>query len=125
MYLTRYLIEKLVFRQESVKMSKKIFFITGNANKLKEFKQIIGGLDGKYEIDSQDVDLPEYQGEPEEIAREKCKIALDLVKAPVLIEDTSLCFNALHGMPGPYIKWFLQKLKPEGIRFVYKENIFN
>lgn len=124
MYLTRYLIEKLVFRQESVKMSKKIFFITGNANKLKEFKQIIGGLDGKYEIDSQDVDLPEYQGEPEEIAREKCKIALDLVKAPVLIEDTSLCFNALHGMPGPYIKWFLQKLKPEGIRFVYKENIF-
>jgi inosine triphosphate pyrophosphatase len=93
---------------------KKIFFITGNANKLSEFRQIMGNLDGKIEIDSRDVDLPEYQGEPEEVAREKCKTALELVKAPVLVEDTSLCFNALHGLPGPYIKWFLSKLKPEG-----------
>ncbi len=27
----------------------------------------------------------------------------------------SLCFNALHGLPGPYIKWFLDKMKPEGL----------
>lgn len=33
---------------------------------------------------------------------------------PVLIEDTCLCFNALGGMPGPYIKWFLEKIGPEG-----------
>ena len=56
----------------------------------------------------------EYQGEPEEIAIEKCKTALEIAKSPVLIEDTSLCFNGLNGLPGPYIKWFLDKLKPEG-----------
>jgi inosine/xanthosine triphosphate pyrophosphatase family protein len=30
----------------------------------------------------------------------KCKQALEIAKAPVLIEDVSLCFNALHGLPG-------------------------
>ena len=27
----------------------------------------------------------------------------------------SLCFNALKGLPGPYIKDFLEKLGPEGL----------
>ena len=31
----------------------------------------------------------------------------------VMVEDTCLCFNALKGLPGPYIKWFLQKLGRE------------
>ena len=31
------------------------------------------------------------------------------------MEDTCLCFNALQELPGPYIKWFLKKLKPEGL----------
>lgn len=111
MLLTKFLlIEKIAKKAMS---TKKIYFITGNQNKLKEFTQIIGDI-GKYELSSKNVDLPEYQGEPEEIAREKCKIALELVKEPVLVEDTSLCFNGLNGLPGPYIKWFLDKLKPEG-----------
>jgi inosine triphosphate pyrophosphatase len=87
-------------------MTKTIYFITGNPNKLKEFSQIIGSI-ANYEFSSKNVDLPEYQGEPEEIAIAKCKTALESVKCPVLVEDTSLCFNALGGLPGPYIKWFL------------------
>lgn len=63
-----------------------------------------------------DVDLPEFQGEPDEVAREKCKLAAERLKCPVVTEDTSLCFNALGGLPGPYIKWFLKKLGPEGNR---------
>ena len=63
---------------------------------------------------SQKIDLPEYQGEPDDICIAKCKEAAKLIKGPVIIEDTCLCFNALGGMPGPYIKWFLDKLKPEG-----------
>ena len=34
---------------------------------------------------------------------------------PALVEDTSLCFNALGGLPGVYIKWFLQKLGHDGL----------
>lgn len=28
----------------------------------------------------------------------------------MLVDDGSLCFNAYHGLPGPYIKWFLKKM---------------
>jgi len=37
------------------------------------------------------------------------------VNGPVMVEDTSLCFNALGGLPGPYIKWFLEKTGHEGL----------
>ena len=80
-------------------MIKTISFITGNPNKLKEFSQIIGEI-STFEFKSQSIDLPEYQGEPEEIAIAKCKAALEIANSPVLIEDVSLCFNALHGLPG-------------------------
>lgn len=33
----------------------------------------------------------------------------------MIVEDTCLAFNALKGLPGPYIKWFLDKLGPEGL----------
>lgn len=45
----------------------------------------------------------------------KCKEAAKIVKGPVIVEDTCLCFNALGGLPGPYVKWFLEKLGPEGL----------
>ena len=46
---------------------------------------------------------------------EKCRLAAMQVQGPVLVEDTSLCFNALGGLPGIYIKWFLDKLGHEGL----------
>jgi inosine triphosphate pyrophosphatase len=61
------------------------------------------------------MEIPEYQGEPEEIVKEKLIFALDKVKGLLIVEDTSLCFNALNGMPGPYIKSFLSKLGPSGL----------
>jgi inosine triphosphate pyrophosphatase len=55
-------------------------------------------------VTSQNIDLPEYQGEPDDIVKEKCKAAANVVKGPVLVEDTCLCFNALKGLPGnPFI----------------------
>ena len=36
-------------------------------------------------------------------------------RAQVLVEDTSLCFNALNGLPGVYIKWFLEGIGHEGL----------
>lgn len=37
------------------------------------------------------------------------------VGGAVMVEDTSLCFNAMGGLPGPYIKWFLKKLGHDGL----------
>ncbi|XP_012257742.2 inosine triphosphate pyrophosphatase [Athalia rosae] len=93
-------------------MSKGIVFVTGNAKKLEEVIAILGKNFPK-EVTSRKIDLPEYQGEIEEICRDKCRAAAEIVKGPVVVEDTSLCFNAMNGLPGPYIKWFLEKLGVE------------
>ena len=82
-----------------------ITFVTGNKKKLEEVKRILNNI--PYELIDQKIDLPELQGDPEEIAVEKCKIAASSVKGSVFIEDTSLCFNALSGLPGAYIKWYV------------------
>ncbi|GAM20132.1 hypothetical protein SAMD00019534_033070, partial [Acytostelium subglobosum LB1] len=92
--------------------NKTITFITGNAKKLEEVIQILGN---SLPITSMRLDLPELQGEPYDISVEKCRLAAKQVNGPVLVEDTCLCFNALKGLPGPYIKWFLEKLAPEGL----------
>jgi inosine triphosphate pyrophosphatase len=57
-------------------------------------------------ITNMKIDLPELQGDPLDIAREKCKLAAKEVGGgAVITEDTSLCYNALNGMPGPYSKY--------------------
>ncbi|KAL4512450.1 hypothetical protein ABPG72_005452 [Tetrahymena utriculariae] len=98
---------------QGMQNKKEIFLITGNKNKLLEFQQILANT--HLELSSANVDLPELQGNPEEIAKEKAMIAFKEAKKPVIVEDTSLCFNAFNGLPGPYIKWFLQELKPAGL----------
>ncbi|KAF2158137.1 Ham1-like protein [Myriangium duriaei CBS 260.36] len=85
-----------------------LHFITGNAKKLAEVQAILSTAGVK--LTSQSIDLPELQGTIEEITTDKCKRAADVVKGPVLVEDTCLCFNAFNELPGPYIKWFLKSL---------------
>ena len=49
---------------------KKLWFITGNSNKLREVQAIL--KDTQVEIHSISLDLPELQGTIEEISRDKC-----------------------------------------------------
>ena len=51
----------------------------------------------------------------EQIAQHKAIQAAKQLQCPVLVEDTCLGFDAWHGLPGPFIKYFQQKLAPEGI----------
>lgn len=80
-------------------MSKPITFITGNAKKLEEVLAILGN-EFPREIIAHKVDLPELQGEMNEISIKKCHEAAKRIAGPVIVEDTSLCFNALGGLPG-------------------------
>lgn len=62
------------------------------------------------------LDLPELQSlDPEEIVTHKAREAYKVINRPVLVEDSSLTFNALGRLPGPLIKWFLTELKREGL----------
>lgn len=59
--------------------------------------------------------MPEIQGDIGEIAKFKCREAAKVVEGPVITEDTALCLEALGGLPGPYIKWFVRDVGLEGI----------
>jgi inosine triphosphate pyrophosphatase len=96
----------------------KIAFVTGNDNKFKEAKAIVDtyeDFDGQVELIQLKVDLPEIQGSSEDIVKFKLEEAHKYNGVTghkffaFIIEDTSLEFNALGGMPGVYIKWFLEK----------------
>ena len=88
-------------------------FVTGNAGKLAEVSALLRG--GPLSVVARSLDLPELQGEPEVVAAAKARAAAAAVGGAVLTEDTSLCFNALGGLPGVYIRWFLEKLGHEGL----------
>ncbi|TXG72513.1 hypothetical protein EZV62_001092 [Acer yangbiense] len=78
-------------------VARPVTFVTGNAKKLEEVKAILGQ---SVPFQSLKLDLPELQGEPEDISKEKARLAALQVNGPVLVEDTCLCFNALKGLPG-------------------------
>jgi inosine triphosphate pyrophosphatase len=90
---------------------KQIIIVTGNQHKLDEYKKILKEVNLKAEK----IDLPELQGTVEEIVKEKAKLAAERIQKPCFVDDTSLSFNALGGLPGPYIKDFINRMKREDI----------
>jgi inosine triphosphate pyrophosphatase len=88
-----------------------LYFVTGNKEKFIEVKGILQG----FEIKQLDIDLPELQGEPEVVVKEKAKLACEKTGKTIFVEDTSLCFNALNGLPGVYVKDFIKKIGVPGL----------
>jgi len=80
----------------------KVYFVTGNKNKLKEFKQILG-----FELKQITLDLDEIQAiEVEKVVEHKAREAFRRVKNPVIVEDTGLYFKDWNNLPGALAKFF-------------------
>lgn len=103
-----------------------VVFITSNKGKYKEFCSMISAEP----VEHIDLDLVEIQGTSDEIIREKVKYAYQKVnlyinndyplqfigiKKNVIVEDSSLEFGCLGGLPGPYIKHFVDTIGCEGL----------
>jgi len=86
----------------------KICFVTGNKHKFEEDKAILAAHG--IEVEHVSMDLPEIQADPAEIAKNKARIASEKTGKACFVDDTALCFNALNGLPGEYIKFFAEKL---------------
>ncbi len=87
-----------------------LYFITGNEGKFKDSKKFFP------EIKQLDIDLPEIQEiDSHEIVKEKLEGVFERVEGEFIVEDTSLSFNCLNGLPGPLIKWFEKSLGNEGL----------
>lgn len=79
-------------------------FITGNQNKVDYLSRILDiGLQHRK------IDLDEIQSaSPKIVIEHKVRQAYGIIGKPVLVEDTSLSFNALGGLPGPFVKFFVE-----------------
>ncbi len=81
-----------------------VTFITGNQNKADHLAKFLG-----IDVAHQKVELDEIQSsDPHDIVRHKVLQAYEILKTPVLVEDVSLGFAALDGLPGPFVKFFIE-----------------
>jgi inosine triphosphate pyrophosphatase len=88
-----------------------VTFITGNDNKLQEAEAILG-----IKLKNQSVDLPELQFfTSQEVALYKAQEAARFLNGPALVDDTGLHFHALGGLPGAYIRAFVDRLTPANL----------
>jgi inosine triphosphate pyrophosphatase len=87
-----------------------LYFITGSKAKFSEVKEILG------DIEQLEMDLEEIQDtDPHKVVAAKLEEALRHQYGAFIIEDTSLYFNALNGLPGPLIKWFMKTIGNDGL----------
>jgi non-canonical purine NTP pyrophosphatase (RdgB/HAM1 family) len=87
-------------------------FITSNKGKVRE----VQGILGMPELEQLDIDLPEIQSlDSHEIIKAKLEQATAHHDGQFIVEDVSLSFPSLHGLPGPLIKWFGERLSLEEI----------
>ena len=92
-------------------MKKKITFITGNAKKAEYLSKYLG-----FPIEHKKIDLDEVQSlDLRKIVEHKVRQAHEIIKKPVLVEDVSLEFEALGGLPGPFIRFFIERMPHEKI----------
>jgi non-canonical purine NTP pyrophosphatase (RdgB/HAM1 family) len=87
---------------------KTITLVTGNPYKLEELKKVFSsGL----KLESRKLDLDEVQSlDLHKIVRHKLHQAFEVVNGPVIVEDVSAELDALNGLPGPFIKFFEERL---------------
>lgn len=87
-----------------------LYFITGNDDKFAEAQAILG------DIVQLNEELPEIQEtDAKKIIEAKLHTAKELREGEFIVEDTSLHFDCLCGLPGPLIKWFLRAVGNEGL----------
>ncbi|HSX18581.1 MAG TPA: non-canonical purine NTP pyrophosphatase [Candidatus Saccharimonadales bacterium] len=84
--------------------------VSSNPGKVREINQILGT-----NHQAKNLDIAEIQSlDLDEVITAKAKAAYDKVKKPVLVTDVSLEIEALGGLPGPFVKFFLETIGEEG-----------
>jgi XTP/dITP diphosphohydrolase len=95
---------------------KKIIFATSNSGKLAALRGHLAIKELDVLVIQNSLDLIEPQANTAaEVAKVKAKQAYDLLKEPVLVDDSSFHILALGGFPGPYIKYMLDTIGVKGI----------
>lgn len=89
-------------------------YVTGNQKKYDEAKAYFP------QIEQMDLDLPEIQSlSSKEIIEAKLAVATRIApnhdNRVLIVEDVSLTFDSMGGLPGPLIKWFQKEIGALGL----------
>jgi XTP/dITP diphosphohydrolase len=94
----------------------KIYFATGNQNKIKEANIILQDLKNKnISIEQIKLPYPELQGTLEEVSEFGAKYVYDIIKKPIIVEDSGFFVNSLNGFPSTYSKFVQETIGNKGI----------
>lgn len=92
-----------------------ITLVTGNTDKLREL-QAIAPAEAGLIFANRRLDLAEIQSlDLREIVADKLRRAYGQVGQPVIVEDIAAELDSLAGLPGPFIKFFEQRLGPDAL----------
>ena len=91
----------------------KIYLVTCNKGKVREFKQILGK---EVEVEQLAIDYPELRSDdPEEIARMAAKGLADKLGKAIVVEDSGLFIKSLAGFPGTCSAYIHKRVGLPGI----------
>lgn len=117
-YFKKIHLEIKIFHFIIKNMLDNINFITTNSGKVKSLERHIRISSDNIKVNQiSKLDIIEPQADTiEEVAKAKVKQAKKLFKnKPFLIQDSGLFIPEIDGFPGPYTKYFINKLKCEGM----------
>mgnify|MGYP001160899463 CR=1 FL=1 len=83
-----------------------LHFVTSNSNKFRELSEMLDSTLSHIQLDLQEIQTTDMH----ELVKFKLRQAYDYAQAPVIVEDTSLYFEAWNKLPGPLVKFFLKNL---------------
>lgn len=86
-------------------------FVTGSSHKIDEARRILGET-----LEHISIELPEIQAvKCEEVVESKARAAYEIIKKPVIVEDTGLRVLPWGQLPGALVRWFIDEVSASGI----------
>ncbi len=92
---------------------KSVFLVTSNLGKVEEISKHLEKFGIK--VIGKEMEIPEIGDEQETIAKGKARYAVEMLKMPVIVEDTGLYLDAYKNFPGIRSKFVFQAIGYEGI----------
>jgi non-canonical purine NTP pyrophosphatase (RdgB/HAM1 family) len=91
-----------------------LLFVTSNAGKIATARQHLNPLG--IDVEHVQLELDEIQSDSVEVvALHKARQAFELLKRPLIIEDSGFYIDELGDFPGPFVKFVIKSLGADGI----------
>lgn len=98
-----------------------LYLVTSNISKFEEIQKILKNHD--IDLLRINIDLPEIKSlDPKEVVIDKIKKAYQIIKQPVIVDDTGIFFNNYNKFPGTISRFIFVSLNYHGIFKLIKNN---